>query len=265
MSSIDSRLPLQLRILRTAAAASLVFSVACARASSGGRPGQVGFIGRAVSDQSVNFAVSAEPSLSSDSVAATVGQVWQALPQVFADLGIPLAVVDVQNQRLGNGGFQPRRLGGERLSQFLDCGYSIAVTSYADAYRVTMSLFSRVREDENQATLLETEIYASAEPITVRGEPVNCTSKGTLERRIVGMVQAQLCTPPDPAAAVTPATPEHRPAPESGDEDASEPTVNRVARPGTISRIWSSPFFHFGVMLTTVVVFAASLGKSFHF
>jgi hypothetical protein len=186
---------------------------------------------------------------------------------VFVDLGIPLAVVDVENQRLGNGGFQPWRLGGERLSQFLDCGYGGGVAAYADAYRVTMSLFSRVSEHENQSTLVETEIYAAAEPIATSGGPVNCTSKGTLERRIVAMVYAQLGTPPPPdaAAAGTPPVPEHQTAAERGDENDSEPTVITVDRPGTISRIWGSPFFHFGVMLTAVLVFAISLKESFHF
>ena len=267
MSSINSRSPLPLRILHTAAAASLLCSLACATAGSFGGTGQVGSTGRMVDDQSVNFAVSAEPSLSSDAVAATVGQVWQVLPRVFAELEIPLAVVDSGNMRLGNGGFQPRRLHGERLSQFLDCGYSVGVAAYADAYRVTMSLFSRVRQDENQSTLLETEIYAAAEPIAVRGDPVNCSSKGTLERRIVAMVSTQLSTPspPDAATAVTPPAPEHQTAAERGDEDRSEPTVIPVDRPGTISRIWGSSFFHFGVMLTAVLVFAFSLGKSFNF
>jgi hypothetical protein len=130
-------------------------------------------------------------SRSSDVVDAPVTRVWTILPTVFDELEIEPTVRDPQEKLLGSMQFRPRRIGGNRLSQYLDCGRSVGVASNADAYRVTMSLVTRVKEADGDRTEIETELYAVAEPRGVRGDAVNCTSKGTLERQIVELVQAR--------------------------------------------------------------------------
>ena len=113
------------------------------------------------------------------------------MPTVFYELGIPPSVRDPLQNLLGSMQFHPRQIGGNRLSQYLDCGRSVGVASNADSYRVTMSLVTRLSAGGGSRTLIETEILAVAEPRGVRGDAVNCTSKGTLERQIVELVQTQ--------------------------------------------------------------------------
>ncbi len=129
-----------------------------------------------------------ETVASSDSVDAAVEQVWSVLPRVYEELGIPLGGIDARSRQLGNAQFQPRRIGGSRLSRFLDCGSSVGVSSYADTYEVTMSLTTRVKESDDGRAVVQTQLHAVAEPKAVMGDPVFCTSKGTLERRIAELV-----------------------------------------------------------------------------
>jgi hypothetical protein len=125
-------------------------------------------------------------------VDASVDRVWVTLLMVYEELGIPLDVHEPANKRLGNTGFQPRDLGGERLSRYLDCGRGMGISSYADSYQVSMSITTRVSENSDGRALVETEILAHAEPRAVRGYPLHCSTLGTLERRIVDMVSARV-------------------------------------------------------------------------
>jgi hypothetical protein len=135
-----------------------------------------------------NVRATSETAASSDSVDATVEQVWGVLPGVYEELGIPLGGIDARDKRLGNTQFQPRRIGGSRLSRFLDCGSGVAISSYADTYGVTMSLITRVKESDDGRAVVQTQLHAVAEPKAVMGDPVFCTSNGTLESRIAELV-----------------------------------------------------------------------------
>ena len=119
-------------------------------------------------------------------------QAWAVLPAVYEELEVPLAVYDTVDMRIGNTGFRPRRIGGQRLSRYLNCGRGVTATANADRYEVTVSLTTRLTEADAGGTLLWTEIHASAKPRDVSGHPVRCASKGTLETRIVEAVTERL-------------------------------------------------------------------------
>jgi len=91
-----------------------------------------------------NIRVTTEVVASSDSLDATVDEAWHVLRSVYDELEIPLGGIDLQRMELGNARFKPRRIGGTRLSQYLDCGRSVGVASYADSYEVTLSLITRI-------------------------------------------------------------------------------------------------------------------------
>jgi len=116
------------------------------------------------------------------SVGAGLVAAWGALPVVYDSLRIPIAVVDTMNMRLGSGSFHPSRIGGRRLSRYLDCGRGMTGAN-ADTYRVTISLVSWVSE-RSGSTQVHTAIQASAKARDVNSYPVNCSSKGVLEREI---------------------------------------------------------------------------------
>ncbi len=134
-----------------------------------------------------------ESSIVSHTIEASPDLVWVALPAVYEELGVPLSVYDVENRRIGNENFQPSRLGGARLSRYLDCG-SAAVTGrpYADQYRVTLNLVTRVDAGGPEQAVINTEIDASAMPVDMSGYRVQCRTRGSLERQIKEMVEERV-------------------------------------------------------------------------
>lgn len=120
---------------------------------------------------------------SSHLVSAGVMAAWGALPLVYDSLRVPITVVDTVNKRLGSGSFHPSRIGGRRLSRYLDCGRGMTGAN-ADTYRVTTSLVTWVSAQSGNRTQIHTAIQASAKARDVNSYPVNCSSKGILEREI---------------------------------------------------------------------------------
>jgi len=122
--------------------------------------------------------------LSRHVVARPVDSVWVVLPAVYEQLEVEPTLLDSGNYRIGNTRFVTRRIEGNRLSRYLRCGSSVGNSSLADSYRVTMSVLTRVRRDQDGQTLLQSEVTGSAVPRTVSGNAVVCTSTGRLEQRI---------------------------------------------------------------------------------
>lgn len=121
---------------------------------------------------------------------APVDQVWAVLPQIYEELGVPLAVHDPIGKRIGNSSFRVRRVGGTKLSRYLRCGGSgPTATPNADRYQVTMSLTTRINDADEGGTGIMTVVGATARPRDVGGSSVNCASTGRLEERISEMVK----------------------------------------------------------------------------
>lgn len=137
-----------------------------------------------------------ENTTASHSIAAPVRTVWAALPQVYQQLEVPLSIADTVTMQMGNGGFKPRRLGGTRLSRYLDCGRGITATPNADAYEVTLTLLTKVVEADGGKSTLQVQVTAFAKPRDVSGNPMRCASRGTLETRIAEMVQELVAANP---------------------------------------------------------------------
>ncbi|MGH7529330.1 MAG: hypothetical protein ACREMN_03020 [Gemmatimonadales bacterium] len=133
-----------------------------------------------------------DPRLAHHKVAAPVNVVWRALPAAYRALGIPDAGADSAGRLFGAVDLTPRRLAGERMSHYLDCGFGITAVPRADAYEVTMAVITRVAVDDVGDTMLTTSVIATAKPRALSGNAVYCQSKGTLEAMIVERVLAAL-------------------------------------------------------------------------
>ena len=129
-----------------------------------------------------------EAALSSEMVNAPADQVWSILPRVYEELGVNLSVIDSNRMWLGNTRFRLREINGERLSRFLDCGSGVGIVSYADTYQVTMALLTGISEGVEGGSEVQTHFQAVARPRAVSGNDLRCTSRGTLERRIVEII-----------------------------------------------------------------------------
>jgi len=112
---------------------------------------------------------------------------WSRLPAIFEELGIEVTYSNPAAYTMGNQGTRVRRIGGERPSRYLDCGYGSTAQPYADDYEVTMALMVNLVAAED-GTLVTVRVEGSAKPRTVSGHAVNCSSKGTLERRILSLI-----------------------------------------------------------------------------
>ena len=129
-----------------------------------------------------------EPGIGARLVDAPIDSVWLALPRVYELLGIPDVGADPETMTLGNTSFQNRRIEGERLSTFVDCGSGVTAMPNADTYQVTLSLLTRVTRAEDGGTLVVTTVDGTGKPRAVAGNPVHCQSKGRLEMRVAQLV-----------------------------------------------------------------------------
>ncbi len=134
-----------------------------------------------------------EPGTEPRIVRASTGDIWATLPAVFEHLEIPADVVNPQGLEIGTQGYRPRRVAGERLSMFLNCGVG-STGQRADNYEVYMSVATRLTAQTSDSTLVHTTINATAKPRTVSGSTVPCSSRGVLEMRVTQLIVDQLRT-----------------------------------------------------------------------
>ncbi len=126
-------------------------------------------------------------------VAGTLDQLWRVMPVVFAQLDMPVTMRVPDQRAMGNQAFRVRRqLGGVRLSRYLDCGNQMGMLN-ADTYEITLRLEIRlVQGSADSQSRMFTVVEGTAKPLEVSGAPVNCTSTGKLEKRLVEMAAEQV-------------------------------------------------------------------------
>jgi hypothetical protein len=122
-----------------------------------------------------------------DTVALASGPAWAALMRAYTNLGMPISASFPEKHLLGTGPFRVhRRLGGQALSQYLDCGSSITGDN-ADQYEVTLRVVSEI-EPAGAQSIVRTQLAATAVAVGSSNSLLHCSSKHTLERRIARLV-----------------------------------------------------------------------------
>lgn len=115
---------------------------------------------------------------------------WARLPGVLQEIGLSVGAIDDASGRLGHSGETLNRLDGKRLSNYLNCGMGTTAQPYANLYRVSLSYEVLIAHKEVGPGLhAEMRVEASARPRDVSGNPLRCTSKGTLERLVFRRLQ----------------------------------------------------------------------------
>lgn len=167
-------------------------STACASGGAGTSPTG----SRRTDDVSVargplgSFEITTEASVQDRVISAARITVWAVLPSVFETLGIE-ATVDPRTFVIGNSGYRARRIEGKRLSTYLECGRGLARN--ADRYQVTLQLMVQLDDAPDGGTLVRTLLDAYARSTDVSGRTaIHCTSRGTLERRIIELIAEEL-------------------------------------------------------------------------
>jgi hypothetical protein len=134
-----------------------------------------------------------ESSVGQRAVSASVAQAWEVLPGVLAQLEIEANEVDSGEAVMGHTGYRARRIEGQRMSRYLDCGRSFG-REYADAYAVTLSVMVQLVPMADGGTNVRTFLDAYARDQATSGTSVHCITKGSLERRVGELVAERLAS-----------------------------------------------------------------------
>jgi hypothetical protein len=123
-----------------------------------------------------------------DVVPHSIERIWGTLPAVYDSLQIPVTDRNEEEHRIGNQSLRARgRLGGVLLSRYFNCGNSQGGPN-AETYQLQISVLTFAKAQAPGATALATTLQATARPVTLSGEAVQCSSTGALESRIRIMV-----------------------------------------------------------------------------
>jgi hypothetical protein len=155
---------------------------------------------RVVSSEEAEFIIEENPV--STTLSASPTEVWAVLPDAYRSLGIPVSEVAQNVLTLGNADFESRQIDGKRMGSFFDCGVSRSGI-VANLYDVSISIATRLQEAPGGGTVVTTTMEAWARPRTTSGNPVHCSSKQTLERRLTEELSA-LLGPGSPASEADP-------------------------------------------------------------
>lgn len=123
------------------------------------------------------------PDRAPDTLAVTQARAWAVVGQLFADLGIPVSVVDTSSHVLGAlRATQRRPVAGERLSRILECGTG-SFGPNAERYTVQLTVLASVQARDAGHATVETRVGGVAAPNGLSSS-VTCASTGVLEDRI---------------------------------------------------------------------------------
>ncbi|HEX4934122.1 MAG TPA: hypothetical protein VFV33_13125 [Gemmatimonadaceae bacterium] len=123
-------------------------------------------------------------------IAGPRDSIYAALTKVFQELRIPVQTANPKAGLLNNLNADiSRRLGGEPVSRYLDCGRGFSGNN-ADYYRITLAVSAWVEPATGEPRKLMVAIAASGrDPSGTRSYYSQCTSRGDLEKRIARRVQ----------------------------------------------------------------------------
>lgn len=193
--------------MRALLACPLALSLLACASSAGGSAGAPGSppTGSAapapatmrVSTPGGNFNIRVRPDemRSTFIVAAPIDRVWRALPAAFDSLGVPGGVLDAAARRFGSTGFRVRRrLGTVAVSRYFDCGQT-QIGENADEYDVQVQVVATLSPGTAGTTNVEILLDALARPVAFSQGYQACSTRGTLDARLVERLRAELTRP----------------------------------------------------------------------
>jgi hypothetical protein len=132
-----------------------------------------------------------EGSRAPDTLAVTADRLWAVLPDAYAELGVPLTVVDTAAHYLGARSVTMRRpVGGLRLSRIVECGTG-SFGPNAERYTVQLTVLSAVQPVDATHSLVVTRVGGSAAPNGLSSS-VKCQTNGALEDKLLSVLRARL-------------------------------------------------------------------------
>ncbi len=132
--------------------------------------------------------ITREKQVTSAQVDVPLTEAWSRLLTAYRALGIPASALSVNpgSHTVGVVDRRTSRLAGQRMSRYLNCGYSLG-TSKADQGQVRVTLQTTLAP-AGEATVVRTRFQAMAGTSGVSTAPIPCASTGALERVILERV-----------------------------------------------------------------------------
>lgn len=125
------------------------------------------------------------PLAAEQTVPGTVQQAVQALVGSYEELGLSVSSIDWANGRVGvRVPMAPRRIGGQPIARYVDCGTNHMGEPRANSYAVTLSVQSSATPAAAGEVLMTTLASATARQQGVSSDPLNCPTLGVLEKRV---------------------------------------------------------------------------------
>lgn len=141
--------------------------------------------------RSGRFSIPGPEARAPDTLAVTADKLWSALPGAFAELGVPLSVVDSTAHYLGAIRVTTRRpVSGLRLSTIVECGTG-SYGPNAERYTVQLTVLAGVQALDASRSALAIKVDGSAAPNGL-SSTVKCESNGALEDKLASIVRTQL-------------------------------------------------------------------------
>lgn len=128
---------------------------------------------------------------SEHAVAAREVEIWPHLQSIFDQLEIEVTEVNASQRIMGNPRFRPRRIEGERLSTYVECGRDHA-GAYADQHEVWLTFMVQLLRGPDGGTNVATLLTGTAQPRSVSASALPCESKQVLEPRLVALINERL-------------------------------------------------------------------------
>jgi hypothetical protein len=136
------------------------------------------------------MSVSGENGTISVVIGAPLQTVWRLLPTAFDSVGVSLTLVEPKTHLMANDGFKVRqKLRNERLSAYFECG-TTQVGPNADSYELFLTVRSYLEpiKTDSSRTRMTVAITGAAKPLQFSQDYSRCTSKTSLERRMLDVV-----------------------------------------------------------------------------
>lgn len=174
----------------------VVLLVLLAGCASGGQTGQTVTDKAPIiygGDQSTPMMIGEKPRAAIATIAAPPAAVWTAAKQAYASLEIPLGVENPAEHQLGNTNFyKARSIGGEPMTQFVDCGSGMTGLKAA-SYRIYMSMVSVISADGKGGTTMQTTFTALGQDVSAgSSDRIPCGSTGRLEQLLLDRTKAAM-------------------------------------------------------------------------
>ncbi len=132
-----------------------------------------------------------EPGVGVRTIDVAAATVWRVVGGVYAQLDIPVEHTNPPVMEIGNRGYRARRVNGDRMNTFVDCGSDLS-GPLANRYDITLSVVTRVTAKGEENSEILTTVDAYGRPTAVSGNPIHCQSRGILEQRVAQAIATAL-------------------------------------------------------------------------